>query len=199
METFFSDAKLWRDGPYPHFLVLLREHPAYQAYARAHRDLLEQHPLGVIPGEWLHATIQGIHHRVSAGQLDELKAAARDELREMEPFSVQIGPVWPGVTAVTAAVYPEDGMTELNRRVRRAAARIPGIAMRPAESRFWAHSTLAYAREEFDDRRLNRALRALRPARVDITIDRVHLVNLHQDPAAGYYTWGVLEEFRLGA
>ena len=50
---------------------------------------------------------------------------------------------------------------------------------------------------DFDDRPLNRGLRSLRPERVDVTIDRVHLVNQRQDPAAGYYTWEVVEEFRF--
>jgi hypothetical protein len=50
-----------------------------------------------------------------------------------------------------------------------------------------------------DDRRLNRALRELRPERVEITIDRVHLVDQRQDPEAGFYTWTVIEEFPFAA
>ncbi|MBM7174004.1 hypothetical protein JQK87_37745, partial [Streptomyces sp. G44] len=107
-----------------------------------------------------------------------------------------MGPTWPGVTAVTVAMYPETGMAELNRRVRAAAEAVPGIELRPAATKFWAHSTLAYVRDgAVDDRLLNRGLRFLRPERVDVTIDRVHLVNQQQDPAAGYYTWEVVEEF----
>lgn len=55
---------------------------------------------------------------------------------------------------------------------------------------------LAYAqRESEDDRRLNRELRRLRPERIDLTIDRIHLVNQRQDPGLGIYTWDVVEEF----
>lgn len=50
-------------------------------------------------------------------------------------------------------------------------------------------------RADFADRDLNRALR---PPRVDITIDRVHLVNQYQHPDRGYYTWDVVEEARFG-
>ncbi|MEV8020393.1 hypothetical protein AB0O76_29455 [Streptomyces sp. NPDC086554] len=39
---------------------------------------------------------------------------------------------------------------------------------------------------------------ALRPPRVDITIDRVHLVSQYQHPDKGYYTWDTIEEFALG-
>ncbi|MFJ5725022.1 hypothetical protein [Streptomyces sp. NPDC093149] len=70
--------------------------------------------------------------------------------------------------------------------------------LRPPELRFWAHAPLTYARADFPDWDLNRALRALRPTRVDITVDRVHLVNQYQHPDRGYYTWDVVEEVRLG-
>ncbi|WP_328373609.1 2'-5' RNA ligase family protein (plasmid) [Streptomyces sp. NBC_00445] len=201
MENFFVPSKIWKDGdPFPHVLVLLSEYPEFREYARAHADLLSEYgeQLGVIPGEWLHSTVQGIHHALDAEQLAQLRGTLRDELAGMQPFPVQLGPVWPGITAVTVAVYPEDGMAALNNRVRGAAEKVPGISLRGKEARFWAHASLAYARDDFPSRDLNRALRALRPPRVDITIDRVHLVNQYQHPDRGYYTWDVVEEVRLG-
>ncbi|MGX1760466.1 2'-5' RNA ligase family protein [Streptomyces lydicus] len=201
MENFFVPKKIWQGGgPFPHVLVLLSEYPEFREYARAHHELLAEYgyKLGVIPGEWLHATVQGIHHAIDDGQLDKLRGTLRDEVAGIDPFHVQLGPVWPGVTAVTVAVYPEDGMAELNGRVRTAMEKVPGITLRDPELRFWAHSSLAYAREDFSGRKLNRALRALRPPRVDITIDRVHLVNQYQHPDRGYYSWDVVDEVRLG-
>ncbi|MFC1418785.1 2'-5' RNA ligase family protein [Streptacidiphilus cavernicola] len=201
METFFVPEKIWQDGgPFPHVLVLLSEYEEFREYARAHRELLAQYPeqLGAVPEEWLHSTVQGIHHKVDDSQAKKLRSALREELAGMQPFRVQLGPVWPGITAVTVAVYPEDGMAELNSRVRTAMEKVPGITLRAPEQRFWAHSSLAYAREDFEDRSLNRELRALRPPRVDITIDRVHLVNQYQRPDLGYYTWDVVDEVRLG-
>ncbi|WP_282695222.1 hypothetical protein [Streptomyces sp. CC208A] len=50
-----------------------------------------------------------------------------------------------------------------------------------------------------DDRALNRGLRALRPPRAEILVDRVHLVAQYQDVGLGYYTWTITEEFRLAA
>ncbi|MBV9023102.1 MAG: 2'-5' RNA ligase family protein [Streptomycetaceae bacterium] len=201
LENFFVPKKIWRNGgPFPHVLVLLSEYPEFRAYARAHHDLLSGYgdKLGVIPEDWLHSTIQGIHHPVDSDQMHQLCGTLRDELAGMQPFQVQLGPVWPGVTAVTVAVYPEDGMAELNDRVRTAAEKVPGISLRAKEARFWAHASLAYAREDFPDRDFNRALRALRPPRVDIAIDRVHLVNQYQHPDRGYYTWDVVKEVRFG-
>ncbi|MFH9351271.1 2'-5' RNA ligase family protein [Kitasatospora sp. NPDC017646] len=201
METFFVPSKIWKDGgPFPHVLVLLSEYEEYREYARAHAELLSQYSdqLGVIPEEWLHSTVQGIHHALDAEQLAQFRGTLRDELAGIQPFRVQLGPVWPGITAVTVAVYPEDGMAALNDRVRTAAEKVPGVSLREKEARFWAHASLAYARSDFSSRDLNRALRALRPPRVDITIDRVHLVNQYQHPDLGYYTWDVVEEVRLG-
>ncbi|MFD3563455.1 2'-5' RNA ligase family protein [Streptomyces sp. NPDC058686] len=201
MENFFVPKKIWKDGgPFPHALILLSEYPEFREYARAHHELLAEYgdQLGVIPQEWLHSTVQGIHHAIDVDQTDKLRGALHDELAGMEPFRVQLGPVWPGITAVTVAVYPEDGMAELNGRVRTAMEKVPGITLRPPELRFWAHATLAYTRQDFPDRGLNRALRALRPPRVDITIARVHLVNQYQRPDLGYYTWDVIEEVQLG-
>lgn len=201
MENFFVPSKIWKGGgPFPHVLVLLSEYPEVREYARAHHELLSQYAdqLGVIPEEWLHSTVQGIHHAVENDQLDKLRSTLREEVAGMEPFRVQVGPVWPGITAVTVAVYPEDGMAELNGRVRAAMEKVPGITLRAPELRFWAHASLSYARQDFPDRKLNRALRALRPPRVDITIDRVHLVNQYQSPDLGYYTWDVVEEVPFG-
>ncbi|MFC9585386.1 2'-5' RNA ligase family protein [Streptomyces yangpuensis] len=201
MENFFVPSKIWQNGgPFPHVLVLLSEYEEFRAYARAHRELLAEYSgqLGVIPEEWLHSTVQGIHHALDAEQLAQLRGTLRDELAGMQPFQVQLGPVWPGITAVTVAVYPEVGMAALNDRVRTAAEKVLGITLRGKEARFWAHASLAYARADFSSRDLDRALRALRPPRVDITIDRVHLVNQYQHPDRGYYTWEVVEEVRLG-
>ncbi|PNE38165.1 hypothetical protein [Streptomyces noursei] len=79
----------------------------------------------MIPEEWLHSTVQGIHHSVDDDQMDQLLNALRAEVAGVEPFEVQLGPVWPGVTAVTVAVYPEDGMAQLNEGVRTAAGKVP--------------------------------------------------------------------------
>ncbi|MFF9074660.1 2'-5' RNA ligase family protein [Streptomyces sp. NPDC014872] len=201
MENFFTPKKIWKDGgPFPHVLVLLGDYPEFREYARAHHELLSQYAeqLGVIPEEWLHSTVQGIHHAVDDGQTDKLRLTLHEELAGMRPFQIQLGPVWPGITAVTVAVYPEDGMAELNGRVRTAMEKVPRVTLRAPELRFWAHASLAYARQDFTDRKLNRALRALRPPRVDITIDRVHLVNQYQRPDLGYYTWDVVEEVQFG-
>lgn len=202
METFFDSARVstWAKGPFLHFHVLLSKDTDYRAYSRAHRGLLNDfgEHLGVVPEDWLHCTVQGLYHSTTGEQTTQLIGATRRELAGMRPFTIQAGPTWPGVTAVTVAMYPETGLAEVNKRVRAAADTAPGIELRPAEEKFWAHSTLCYVRDgNFDDQLLNRQLRELRPARVNVTIDRVQLVTQRLDLATGYYTWEVVEEFTL--
>jgi hypothetical protein len=157
--------------------------------------------LSVIPEAWLHSTILGIHHAVSSGQMERLRSAARRELRTMRPFSVQLGPTWPGVTAVTAAMYPETGMVELAERIQTAASSVQGVTLSNSEGGFWPHVSLCYARAGSTaaaDRALNRGLRRLRPERVETTVDRVHLVWQRQDLVRLLYTWERIDEYRLG-
>lgn len=141
VETFLNPARQesWASGPFLHFLVLLNQDEDYRAYARAHRELLgglDEH-LGVVPEDWLHCTVQGIYAPTTAEQTEQLITAARRELEGMRPFTVQMGPAWPGVTAVTVAMYPETGVADLNKRVRAAAEAVPGIELRPVAAKFW--------------------------------------------------------------
>jgi len=119
----------------------------------------------------------------------------------MRPFSVQLGPTWPGVTAVTAAMYPETGMAELAERIQAAASSAPGVSLRAPAGEFWPHVSLCYARAYSTaaaDRALNRGLRRLRPERVETTVDRVHLVWQRQDLVRRLYTWERFDKYRLG-
>jgi hypothetical protein len=63
----------------------------------------------------------------------------------MRPFSVQLGPTWPGVTAVTPAMYPETGMAELAERIQPAASSVQGVTLSTSEGGFWPHVSLCYA------------------------------------------------------
>ncbi|WP_413100211.1 hypothetical protein [Streptomyces sp. Inha503] len=99
-------------------------------------------------------------------------------------------PVWPGPNAVTVAMYPENQLAALTARVRKAVSGVEGINLRPAGERAWPHSTLAYFRAgDVHDAACNRRLRSIHPDRVEITINRVHAVYMHQDPDCRHYTW----------
>ncbi|MFD7737744.1 2'-5' RNA ligase family protein [Streptomyces sp. MJM8645] len=146
MKNFFDPQRIWPNGSYPHFLILLDRYPQYVEYARQHAELLGHFGhLEAVPAQWLHITVQRVHHPAGAQQLEQLAAEARTELADVVPFEVQLGPTWPGVTAITVAPYPEEPMAVLNRKVRAAAGRVEGIELRAEEKRFWPHTSLAYA------------------------------------------------------
>ncbi|MYX26810.1 hypothetical protein GTY75_09030 [Streptomyces sp. SID8381] len=105
---------------------------------------------------------------------------------------------WPGASAVTVAMYPEDALAALTNRVRKTVSSVEGITLRPSGERPWPHSTLAYYRSgDVHDAAFNRVLRDIRPPRVEITVNRLHAVYMHQDPDRGYYTWDHLAALPL--
>ncbi|MEU2870556.1 2'-5' RNA ligase family protein [Streptomyces olivoreticuli] len=122
--------------------------------------------------------------------MEKVVEAVRAELAEnAAPMTLQMGPVWPGPSAVTVAMYPEKQLARLNTSVRNALSKVDGIRLRERGGRFWPHSTAAYYRSaDVHDAAFNRAVRAVRPERVEVKVQRVDAVYLHQDAERGSYT-----------
>ncbi|MET8561223.1 2'-5' RNA ligase family protein [Streptomyces flaveolus] len=201
VESFFSQKRTWPDGPYLHFIAVLDD-PEYVAFTQAHHDLLTEYGdrVGIVPAPWLHWTAQGVHHQLDEVQVERAVQAAREAAQHAAPATVTMGPVWPGPSAVTVAMYPEEPLAAINALVRNAVSTVPGVQLREAGDRYWPHSTLAYFRApDVHDSEFNRRLRKIRPDRVEITISRLLAVYMHQDLALGYYTWKPIAEIPLGA
>ncbi|MFG3043154.1 hypothetical protein ACGFYZ_40280 [Streptomyces sp. NPDC048330] len=192
VENFFSPKRTWPDGPYLHFIAQLDD-PEYARFTQAHEELLSAYGerVGTVPPQWLHWTVQGVHHGLTRDQVERAVEAVRKDLAWNGPSTtVQMGPVWPGPSGVTAAMYPEGQLAAITARVRKALSAVEGVSLRPAGERAWPHSTVAYFRSgDVHDAAFNRRLRSLRPDRVEITINRVHAVYMRQDLELGYYTW----------
>ncbi|MER0477365.1 hypothetical protein ABR737_03125 [Streptomyces sp. Edi2] len=201
MESFFSPKRTWAQGPYLHFVARLDD-PAYVEYTRAHHDLLAEYgdQVGTVPAEWLHWTVLGIHHDLTRDQVERAVERVRTKLADYGgSVDAELGPVWPGPSAVTVAMHPEPPLTAVTTKVREAVSTVDGISPRTAPDREWPHSTLTYYRTgDVHDARFNRRLREIRPDRVKISIDRVHAVYMHQDLDLGYYRWDHLAELPLG-
>ena len=207
MESFFAKMT-WPDrgpglrghgehGPYLSVIVPMLLYSGACDYAGQHSHLLDRYPLSGTGFTRLHLTVQTVHQLTTQLQAVEAgRALRKDVTRQMRPFTVELGPARLGVTAVTAAVYPEDSFRVLYTLVRDALESVEGVTLRPAEARFWPHVTLGYATREFDGDVLNGELRELRPDRPLVIIDRVHLVEMIQEPAAAVpYHWKLLQEF----
>ncbi|MCZ1012159.1 2'-5' RNA ligase family protein [Streptomyces lydicus] len=200
MESFFSAKRTWADGPYLHFIAVLNN-PEYVAFTQAHHGLLAEYGdrVGTVPAQWLHWTVQGVHHRLGEDQVERAVQAVREAAQRSAPVTVTMGPVWPGASAVTVAMHPEKPLASINTLVRNAVSTEPGIRLRSAEDRFWPHSTLTYFRApDVHDTEFNRRLRKIRPERVEISISRLLAVYMHQDLDLGYYTWTPIAEIPLG-
>ncbi|MFD8609543.1 hypothetical protein [Streptomyces sp. NPDC059631] len=201
MESFFSPKRMWAQGPYLHFVAKL-DGPAYVDYTRAYHELLAEYGgrVGTVPAEWLHWTVLGVHHTLTREQVERAVERVREKLADCgRSMDVELGPVWPGASAVTVAMHPEPPLAAVTTSVREAVSAVEGISLRPAPDREWPHSTLAYYRTgDVHDARFNRRLREIRPDRVKISIDRIHAVYMHQDLSLGYYRWDHLAELPLG-
>ncbi|MFD9223397.1 hypothetical protein ACFWDI_26100 [Streptomyces sp. NPDC060064] len=87
------------------------------------------------------------------------------------------------------AVWQSPSSAPRTPMVRKAVSTVNGINLRAPGERYWPHSAAAYYRSgEVHDAAFNRSLRAIRPSRVEININRLHAVYMRQDLALGYYT-----------
>ncbi|MEK8146308.1 hypothetical protein NKH18_48825 [Streptomyces sp. M10(2022)] len=138
VENFFVPKKIWRNGgPFPHTLILLSEYPEFREYARAHAELLAEYgdQLGVIP------RVAALH-RPGHPPRDRRRPdrqAARCPARGAGRHGPVPGPARTGVARHhrrNGRRLPENGMAELNGRVRRAMEKVPGITLRPLSCDF---------------------------------------------------------------
>ncbi|NDZ76987.1 hypothetical protein G3I19_00310 [Streptomyces sp. SID10853] len=201
VERFFSSKRTWSGGgSYLHFIAQLDD-PKYVEFAKAYEGLLSTYGerVGTVPPKWLHWTVQGVHHGLTRDQVERVVESVRKDLAwNGTSATVQMGPVWPGPSALTVAMYPENKLAALTARVRTAVSAVEGIRLRPAGPRAWPHSTVAYYRsEDVHDAAFNRQVRDSRPDRFEITIDRLHAVYMRQDVDRGYYTWNHLAALTL--
>lgn len=182
-------------------MLILPHTGAYRDFWRSHQPVLEPYERYVVPMpfQWTHITIESIHHLVDHTTMDDFASALADEMKRIEPFQLELGPSWCGRSGVTVAVYPEDQITTVYDQTRAAMGRVPGVQIAPRPDRYWPHSSLGYCIKPFDSTALNACLyRDLRPPRVDMIVDKVHLVQQWQRPDLGYYTWQVHAEIPLG-
>jgi hypothetical protein len=91
---------------------------------------------------------------------------------------------------------PDDPLGDLVARVRAAVARVLGDQhLAPAGG--LPHITLGYATGDTDSGPVCSGLRRVRPRRAGITVDRVHLVDVVQDPGRHECRWTSVAEIPL--
>lgn len=162
----------------------------------AHLDLPG---LDIIPNRWLHLTMQGIGfaHEVDTMDVDQIVAAARIRLADLDPFEISLGPAVVDPEVVRLKVTPAGTVARLRRELRRAIADIWGESRVPeGEDDFTPHVSLAYSNREGDMRPVLEAATAGIPAPATMTVRHADLILLHRDHAQ--YEWTTYVEVPLG-
>lgn len=152
----------------------------------------------LIPAHGLHLTLDRISFEddITADQLNDIEANAREACRRILSFDVTIGRLSGTRGAVGFTAFPVEPISELRTALRRATLSIcPDAPVRHSE--FHPHLTIAYANS--DDVPAAQVIAAVERlnavARVDVTIRQAALVLLERDQHS--YTWDVVSQVPL--
>lgn len=177
--------------------VTWRDQPAVQRHAAAARQRLEGiEGLDLIPGDWLHLTMQGLGFtdEVDPGDLDRITDAAKTRLASVAPVTVTLSAPEPASEGVACWAGPPGVLDPVRDAVRAAIGDVWGAGRVP-ESRDWrAHVSIAYASREIDSGPVASALTGL--GTVTATVTEVQLLRLGRDRRL--YEWDTATPLRLG-
>ena len=183
----------WRSGRRMYtWHVTFRDQPAVQDLAARARAVLRDVPrLELVPGPWLHLTMQGIgfSDEVSGGDLAAITAAARSRLAAVSPAAVTIGPARALDEGIGCDAHPAAALSPARDAVRAAIGDVWGPARVPGRADWWPHVSLAYASADSQ-------LALAGDEAAAITVTEIQLILLSRD---GYrYEWETQATVELG-
>ena len=118
----------WRPGRRMHaWHVTFRDQPAVQDLAARAQAVLRDVPwLELVPGPWLHLTMQGVgfSDEVSAADLAAITAAARSRLAAVPPAAVTIGPARVLDEGIACDAHPAAALSQVRGAVRAAIGNV---------------------------------------------------------------------------
>ncbi|MEY9958838.1 2'-5' RNA ligase family protein [Streptacidiphilus sp. MAP5-52] len=212
MRKFMSAKRLWgspggpdEDWVKPHVLWLPQQDPQVLDYFGRLREVVARFPdvLTPIADEDLHMTIQSVRpHNTSGTRVDEEQLAAaagyiQDQLDDIEPFDIQIGPARASGSAGIVEIWPEAGLAQLNQRVRTGLL-AAGMDLPPAEEHFWCHMSCGYGNQDSNtpelasrsDQFASEIGKSIRPGiRASATVSVLWLVWERQEPDRNTYSF----------
>jgi 2'-5' RNA ligase len=221
MRRFMGPNRLWgsEDGPEedwvkPHVLWLPQESPQVLDYFGRLREIVARFPDVITPiaEEDLHMTIQSVRQlntsgvRVDDEQLAAAAVAVQSQLDDVDPFEIQIGPARASGSAGIVEIWPEDGLADLNRRVREGLL-VAGLVLPPAEENFWCHMSCGYGAQDSNtpelaarsDQFASEIGKSIRPGiRTSATVSALWLVWERQEPDHNTYSFERKHLLRLG-
>lgn len=161
------------------------------------RELSTVAGLDLIPGEWLHLTMQGVGfvEDVLPRQVDALRAAARRRLGDLDTVTVRLHRPVVHPEAVLLPAVPDGPLQTIRYAVRAAIGDVFGAVPENADG-YHPHISLAYSNADQPAAPILEALDRATPAPVDLTIGSVSLIELHRDNRL--YEWQTVERIPLG-
>jgi hypothetical protein len=171
--------------------------PAVQSLASKARDRLASLPgLDLIPGQWLHLTMQGLGFadEVSDSDLSAIISAAQARLAAVRPVSVMIGPPVVASEGVACWASPPRALDPIRDAVRAGIADAWGPGRVPEAAEWSAHVSVAYASADGPGEPIEAALGGLSDT-AQATIESVELIRLGRDNRV--YEWDMVASLPL--
>jgi 2'-5' RNA ligase len=151
--------------------------------------------LDLIPGRWLHLTMQGIGFadEVSDGDLKAITAAAAARLARVPPVTIALRPPEVAGEGVTCWVAPPRVLDQVRDGVRAGIADVWGDDRVPESPDWVAHVSVAYANADGPGAAIEAALEKMVGA--EMTVRAVDLIRLGRDNRV--YEWETIASIPL--
>ncbi|MFI7213148.1 2'-5' RNA ligase family protein [Micromonospora maritima] len=170
---------------------------------RRYQEVLQPFPgLDLIPGTWLHLTMQGIGFidEIDSARVSELKRAIRQRLaRARTPVVTFRRPVV-RPEAVYLPASPTEPVAEVRSAVRAVIADVLGpdnVELAPEHAQgYRPHVSLAYSNTTQAAEPIARALAAVEVEPVTVALDHVGLLEFHRDNRM--YEWTSVDQVPVG-
>jgi hypothetical protein len=190
----------WRPGRRMYaWHVTFLDQPAVQDLAARARAVLRDVPrLELVPGPWLHLTVQdvGFSDEVSGDDLAAITAGARSRLAAVPAAAVTIGPARVLDEGIGGDAHPAAALSPVRDAVRAAIGDMWGPGRVPGQADWWPHVSLAYASADGPEAPAAAALAGF-DAAADITVSEIQLILLGRDEHL--YQWETRAAVSLGA
>jgi 2'-5' RNA ligase len=153
--------------------------------------------LDLVPGTWLHLTMQGIGFtdEVADADIALIVEAARKRLAAVPPPRTTIGPARTASEGVAFDVDPQDGLKAVRDALREAIAEVRTPQAVPDPDDWTAHVSVAYANATGPDDVCDEAL-AGENGTVELVVDSVQLIVLGRDEHL--YSWTTRADVPIG-
>lgn len=170
------------------------------AVAARYRTALADLPdVTIVPDRWLHLTMQGVGFtdEVEDAHLRAITEKAATRLAEIEPVTVQLGPVVVGEEAVALPAQPDNAVRAIRAAIRSSIADVGGADRVPEDAdRFRPHASVAYLRAAGPAAPYIEAVARVRDGSARSPVRAVSLIRLNRDRQT--YEWDTLATVPLG-